>query len=666
MAPAQPLHSLRAIRPGVRGRARGTYWLVMGFPGLGLLLLGAAPGPPAEQLGKPVDWDSALVSVAEASGANAVLCHDRVRVDSATEHPLWSALVPDNPCDLAKAFRMEFTEQGGVAWIATKSRWDRPLASQYAETARARTIRLTLKDVTQHLGRALLGTITPEQWELLSRPWQPEHIVGVYDVLTQVRQRHPEWPADFLKMGGLLMGDKMTDYQRRMCAATGFSYWLPHITWEELQNFEETALLDSLVGGTPQPVWKVEIFGRNYRDAPFTESLRLRGPLVFHDTIDVALPAHVYQGEELEALVRTARDNARPPSEDILPQPPCAHLTDGPTGDLTTLLDQEEANLTVFIPQDIAVPSGPFLSAEDLPRVEDVLATFHAAGYQFRLPPEVAKAQGTTQDRTRTDGGMDFLTVLHSVLEGHPERLWKREGKTFTLVYDWELGDRYALDPTKWLAPDAAAKAVTVTAKRITVKEFLATLREQSGAPLYPSPPAQETPVRLTVRLKEAPLSSVLAGLAPSFEGAWERTSEGNLLLVPRDYLAEYATGTFTTEEVQDRLAKVCGMSLSLLMERLTPEQIAKARGDGLRRAELDDVGQELIQAIAQSAFALPELEGERVTLRQAAKGEDGLWRGRILIGDTEREVLEVRPPTIPPNPLSAQSLYSYRAVDRT
>lgn len=523
----------------------------------------------------------------------------------------------------------------GVTWV----RWPFGVGPlEEAEPKSLRDAKGALADSANRLGLALIASLTDAQNQWLRRPWRALDIIEVYF-----------WQKEYLKhlkMGGCLTGDKMTDFQRRLCAAAVYASTHEFYPWEKLLNCEEAALGDFYIEHR-EPFWYPEIQLCNRRDLRLSDDMRSGSYDTPWFTIHCSLPAVVVEREELEQVVGVLPSRPVLRQPDVrLPPPRCRHTTDGPGRAVTELLDPQEAQLGVPVPSDIRQAT-----------FREIFQGLGAGGYTFDVPKHIADVLlvwGPVGGEVGPSGrpvvpGMTLLGALNGIVQSDSQAAWVREGKTFRLVYDWEQAGNIAVDGTKVVPSEFLEKPVTLTAEAATVPELLAAIREQTGAPVYPSQAVEEMKFQVGVRFKHVPVRAVVRQLAAYLDGAWERADDGKVYLVPRTYLQVTPRDLHPAHALKRRMTSA-GMALSLLLETLTEEQYRAASEGQLALEDLSPISNHLLSALAHSALGVPDALPEGVKLSGLHQSEGG-YSATVSAGGKSQILASVEPPTIPPNP---------------
>lgn len=610
--------------------------------------------------GRPdrVDLRGVLVAQAREAGVSFVLVSSRTGPS-----PVWSAaLAVDSNVPfpaLTAAMGLGVEQGGGLVWLD-------PIAARAGElggVARTHLARWSSSQVPAalkaaklvgvaqtSLGQALVASLSDEQRERLARPWAPGAIATAYDQFLQLGA------AEAINMGGFIDGSMMSDFQRRLCAALAFASDMGGLPLWWLASCSEIGFGDFAPAWAERPEWSPEVMVRTYAYPARSVSLRSRGGSIRVVGVPLVLPARTLRGDELSALVQWAKANL-PPRATFVPVPSftCNRHTDGPTRSLTDLVDLEEANREVRIPEDLPVAT-----------IGDLLAYFKPYGYAFVLPPAVSRERPMElADPERTDGALTFLTALSSAIWNRPDRLWQRDGNTFTLVYAKWSDRECAEDPRAWLDAGLLSKPVSLVSLDTELSDFVAELRDQTGAPLASSAAFEDCGVQIVTNLRKVPLGDILAGLGAHLGTGWERGNAGEIILAHPDFLQpERATWMqvgvpVRPEEWAQYQQDVAGVALSLLMEAL-PADLTGAATVGV--AQMPEVCKRLMVAACQAASGVTNLDGKDLFLVPAGQDEAGRWWAGLKAGERIYTVRAVTPPTIPPNPLPRDFLVGYVA----
>lgn len=611
----------------------------------GGVLLSRALGDQPQAGKQPAPWVAGLLEAAERSGANFIFAFS-----PAYTRP---ALRPnERPGTLAAAlgaFGLVATDERGVLFVSERSAQSgapRPgfrvsgrLEEAYSQYAPIGACKEAMLGVHATLARAVVASVDSKQRDLFEFPWRPQTILEGYGKLKGMGA------GDYLTMGGLLVASQMSEFQRRLCATIALANPLPAYPLHYLAT-SQIAFGDLTVVADGRGSWSPDLLVLNSEYSPLGLDLRMRkGPARAVQETRLELPARVLRGEELEGLLARAEADLPPPTPLPWTQPNpnfvCKHETDGPTRFVCSLLDREEADLVVYLAER---PAGYTLG--------ETLSPFEVYGYSFVVPPSVGADTGWYYDPGRKDGGLTLLTALNQFIYSHPRRLWKREGKKFTLVYDFAGEDRYREDPTGWLTDELLAKPVTLSMEWASVGDFIDALREQTGAPLTSSVVVSDSSARVVARLRHVRVRDLLPPLAGYLGGVWERGESGELLLVPRVYGEQDCyrwPRPVRPEEWRERQETLAGLILSLLVESLDERQKALPE---LRRSDLSEVSSLLLTALAQVASAREEVGPYTLRLSDLRQDESGTWRATLGLDQEKYEIVSVPVPTPPAEPL--------------
>lgn len=633
---------------GIGTRLRHATLLCIAGLGAGLGLGQEVPRTASDEAqSKRVDLRALLVEKAQTADASFILVSS-----PAGGSPRWSGRV-----DLASPFQavvrglgLEERPEGGFAWlVAAGDEGGEPGVAPRAHLARwgssAAPAVVRTQEVVRaaqaSLAQAFMCSLTEQQKGYLARPWHPSAIASAYDQFLMLKV------PELINMGGFVDGSTMTEFQRRLCAALAFASPMGGLPLPWLATCSEIGFGDFQPAWSERAVWSPEVMVRSYQQPSRSISLRMMGSGAAVRGVSLTLPAHTLEGEELSALVRWAKENLpRTPAWEPVPNFTCKRLTDGPTRSLTDLVDLDEANLQVRIPEDLPVPT-----------FSDLLECFRPYGYKFLLPPVVAQERPVvTSDPERADGVLTFLTALNSVIDDRPDRLWKREGNTFALVYEKWSDTEYAEDPRPWLDASLLGKPVTLLTLEMELPQFIAEIRKQTGASLTTSSGLEGCKVWLIARLKDVPLGDILATLGPRLGTAWERGNAGEVVLTHPDFLRPERSSWIDVgvpvrpEEWQRYRQTVACLAVSLLLETL-PADIGDAEVVG--SWQMPEIGRHLLRAACQVASGVAEVQDAGLGLVLGGVDEEGRHRAGLRIDSRIYTVAAIAPPTIPPNPLS-------------
>lgn len=539
--------------------------------------------------------------------------------------------------DAAKALGLRADRRDAMVWVSGREEWQSgPLRNSCLETSAERATLRTLGAASRFVGRALIASLSQEQMEMLLNDRRPEDVLSVYRlVYTEVP---PSWRPSppFLTIGGAVTGDKLSDFQRRLCAAALYAGSV-YYRWDRLTTAESASLADADVDCFTITAWRPEVAVTNRVTTP---DRRWRGVARAEVTLDAILPVQPVTGAHFERLIEWAIASAlADPPRQYLGDPPCEWRTNGPTRDFTSIITQEEARLSIPMPTDLSRST------------KEVVEGFAGLGVRLELGDRL-EGGGWGPEKEPPQGQPPQLTLL-TVLAGALERsqYYIREGNTITLVYDWELSGEYCLDPAQHLPSDVCQKPVSMTSLSASIEEVLAAIREQTGAQVFPGAAAQESQVRLTLRVKDVPALDLLRGMTKYLEGGWEVRDDGSLVLVPRGYLQPDRYGVPPVlDREEGRPERSLGMAVALLVEALTEEERGRAAQDFLPATDLKSVAQNLLLATAALAFTNPSPVPESAYLSNLQALPDGGWQGTVWLGNASVQVASLEVPTIPPN----------------
>lgn len=632
----------RIVGPGLLSGCR-LPWVCLSV--FAFCLLPASPqvvstGPPTGKV-SPVDLD-ALPDRAEKEGWNLILVPDyeyfwRLR---------WRPDVTKWTESMCKMLAQYVRQSGGITWVGGRSGGLLP-GGCLGFPPRALEDRYMRAPVAarDELEAALIGSFDDAQMDsLLHRP-RPEEVLSAWAWVRSASEEPEAGRPSRLNIGGCVTGDQMTDLQRRLCGLiVSWDRLFTRVEWEPESEGDSLAMGDLSLwdpGGDSPEEWAPSIVITSARHPKLTPDMRESRPGRYDGGLWSTFPPQTYQGKQLEELLAWAKENAGPEPEPVqLPEPVCSHTTNGPTRDVTSLLTQEEARLSIPVPSDVALTQ------------RAVAAGFRPAGftvqggsrwYKFAPPP------GPNEE----EGKVTLLELLNSILwETAKNGYFVREGKTFRLVYDWELSGRYCVDPTPYLPAEALEKPITVVAKRVTIAALLKTLREQSGLPLYPGYEAEASDAKVSAVVKHVTPREILPLLGDYLYGAWEKMADATLQLIPRAYIEtpRFGLPRLPPEQLEEEYKRGAGMSAGLLLELLGEGRKQRAGNEGLLLADLTGPARHLLLSATCLVFSVEEPDPEQVKVADLRDNQDGTFTMLIWLGKASKEVTTIPVPTIPPN----------------
>lgn len=559
--------------------------------------------------------------------------------------------------DAARALGLEARTLDGVTWLGTPTQGPLLLGTRTFLTQEEQREAAALDSALGHLGSAVLGSLSDEQMYNLRLGPRPEEVVQVFASYEQARQRmdaasaagwfRGQVPPPFLNIGGCVTGDEMTEFQRSLCLLAFYcgAKWYP-LEW--LRQAHAVALGDfqvEMARGREMIIsaqFLADVCVVNRKQNATTADMRFRGQSHGALPLPITLEGRMRVGAELEELVAWARSNAvlERPGE-WLPPPRCEHTTDGPTRDVTQLLTQEEAGLTLSFPADIG--GRP---------VEEVVAGFRQAGIEIVYPISGgARVRGAGRPVPGEIEGITLLEFLNTDLRRNPHAYWRREGNRFTLVWQHELSGAYSSDPARLLPAGAADRPVTLTAADVSPSDILARLREATGAPIFGDEIVAASSAQVSLRVVDVPLGSLLRALGEYLGGVWQKRENGEVFLVARARLQEEDPSAWQPlgDELQSRVLQAAGMCASLLLDSLSAEERNRLRSEAVEAGSLPPVPRALAMAAAALAFQASLEEGEAVAVGPVRESEQGESQIDIGLHGKAAHVTALPPLTVPP-----------------
>lgn len=639
------------------------------FAAAGALLVVAAPAVTLPELQREVQpqslpekvqaWElDNLIARAETEGWNLVLAPNWAYADewatpnSVLRMPRVELLLRTGGEDWAASLEQAVRPIGSVVWVGSAELGKGTLGCQGWVSQPERDIMQAADRAVTSVGKALLASLGEEQIDLLLHNHSPVDALELYEFLPMGSENWPAEAVRYVELGGYLPGDKMSDFQRRLC---GLAVCIDNLTFQPA--WLASARFVYLGGHREAKAWWKGHYGSGWgtdvhvlvESGPVEPdpSLRYAYPRTARAYIPVDLPKDRFEGRALLDLVQWARAHLGPAAEplrvELLPAQ-FRHITDGPTKDITELLTPEEAEIYIEVPSD-------------------VIYTQRAIGAAF-----------ATRGITVTGATRSTVLPIPAGPKGEPERYtlcqllndilrqcsrngyFVREGNAFRLVEEWELTGRYCLNPVPFLSPEWLDRPVTLALKKRTIADLLGAIREQTGLPLYAGSGAEACQAPVTALVKDVPAREIVEHLAEYLSGGWERLADGRLALVPRGYL--YATDhgfplrMRTPEEIQTRSQEMARMTLALLMEALSEAHLRAAHDPGLTCSDLTGQARELAVAAAQLAFGMSNPDEGAIAFKILGQEQDGSCQIRLWAGSAYKDLTTLSVPTIPPSPL--------------